>query len=456
MEAFHYQHGELFCETIPVEDVARRYGSPVIIYSAAALRANLRAVREAFADISPEIRFPVSTLPSPGVLRLLTEEGCGMAAVSGGELERAWLSKARMSEVHFAGVGKSDDDIRAALDGIYSPLFQAGVTVDGRPPYYRGPTGWLIAESLNEIERIATIAGSLRVNCRIAVRLNTALEVPADEPVPDADTNSKFGVPPSIAVEAFRRFEFRQHVRLAGLASHVGPRSLDVRTYTDGIRRLTETASVIRAGNHEIELLCLGGGLPALGVSQSTPPLRAYADAIAPLVEPWRDAGLTFQPGLPIAASAGLLVVSVREIKPTDDPDLDVVICDTGLDPAGRPAEIDGCRVVWPITTEPGLEPPRPGVQRLNTSGLRWYNLVGPSGRDLDTIAMNRSIPRVVPGDRLAIFAAGACARGTVASGNDQIHPAEVLVEGRNMIPLRPRAGLIEQLAPELGPLEKL
>ncbi|USN99216.1 MAG: hypothetical protein H6810_00620 [Phycisphaeraceae bacterium] len=456
MDSFHYQHGELFCETLPVEDIARRYGTPVIVYSAAALRENVKQVREAFSELDPAIRFPVSTLPSPGVLRTLAAEGCGMAAISGGELERAWLSKAPMNEVLFAGVGKSDDDIRAALDGIYSPLFQAGVTVDGRPPYYRGPTGWLVAESLEEIERFAVIAGSLRVNCRIAVRINTALEVPADETVLAADADSKFGVSRSLAVEAFRRFEYRQHVRLAGLASHVGQRSHDVATYTANIRRLLETAEEIRQTGHKIELIDVGGGLPSIGISRSTPPAAAYARAITPMFAPWRDAGTTIaiQPGRPVAASAGLLIVGVRDIKPAED--RRVVICDTGLNPAARPADVDGFRVVWPIATEPGLEPPREGVERLDTTGLDWYDLVGPSGRDNDLIGRSRLIPHVKPGARLAIFGAGADALATVQRGNDHTLPAEVLVEGRTMRPLRPRAGLIEQLAPELGPLEKL
>ncbi len=454
MDAFDYKLGELFCETVPVEDVARRYGTPVIIYSAAALRENLGRVRAAFAGLDPQIRIPAASLPSPGVMRLLTAEGCGVAADSGGELERAWLAKAPMGDVHFAGVGKSDDEIRAALDGIYSPLFQAGVTVDGRPPYYRGPTGWLVAESLDEIERIAMIAGSLRVNCRIAVRLNTALEVPPGEPVCDADADSKFGVSPSIAIEAFRRFEFRQHVRLAGLASHVGQRSLDVETYTAGIRRLYETAREIRAAGFDINLICLGGGLPAIGTNTTGSPLGPYAEAITPIVKGFEVDRLTIQPGLPIAAGAGLLVVSVREIKPAED--RNIVVCDTGLDPAGRPAEVDGCRLVWPVKTEPGLEPPRPGVERLDTTGLDWYDLVGPTAHDTDTIGRSRLIPRIRPGDLLAIFDAGACARRAVSRGNDHTLPAEVLVEGRHMAPLRPRAGLIEQIAPELGPLEKL
>lgn len=149
MNPFPYQLGELFCEAAPADEIVRRYGSPVVVYSAAGIRANIAAVREAFAGIDPEIRFPVQSLPSPGVLRAITAEGCGMVAMSAGELERAWLSRAPMTMTSFAGVGKTDDDIRAALDGIYSPLFQAGVTVDGRPPTTeaRSASSWRRAQA---------------------------------------------------------------------------------------------------------------------------------------------------------------------------------------------------------------------------------------------------------------------------------------------------------------------
>ncbi len=456
MDAFTYQLGELFCETVRMEDIAARFGTPVVVYSAAALRDNARRVRDAFAEIEPVIRFPVQVLPSPGALRTIAAAGCGMAALSGGELERAWLSKAPMTEVHFAGVGKSDDDIRAALDGIYSPLFQAGVTVDGRPPYYRGPTGWLVAESLDEIDRIADIAGSLRVSCRIALRVNTALEVPGDETVPETDAESKFGVPPSVAFDAFRIYEFRPHVRLRGIASHVGQISHDLEQYTASVRRLLATASDIRNDNHAVDLIDLGGGLPAIGVVSATPGPEDYARAVAPLLKPWRDAGCTIalQPGRAFAASAGVMLIGVREVKPAED--RLIVVCDTGLNPANRPSDVDGFRLAWPIAIDPNAEPPRPGIERLDTTGLEWCDLVGPSGRETDAIGRGRLIPPVKPGDRLALFAAGADALAAVQRGGDHALPAEVLVDGRNVIPLRPRTGLIEHLAPELGPLEKL
>lgn len=456
MNPFVYQLGELFCDAAPAEDIVRRFGSPVIVYSAAGLRANIAAVREAFAGIEPELRFPVQSLPSPGVLRTIAAEGCGMVAMSAGEMERAWLSKAPMTRISFAGVGKTDDDIRAALDGIYSTLFQAGVTVDGRPPYYRGPAGVLIAESPSEVERISVVAASLRVNARVAICVNTALEAPADDPVPASDVESKFGVSCSEAIDMYRRFEHMPHIALHGLAAHTGQVTHTVASYASAIGRLVETAGIIRNNGGAIPMLDLGGGLPSIGVSEAMPPIADYAEAITPLLSDWinEETKLIIRPGRSIAASAGIMIIGVREIRPTED--RLVVICDAGLNPADRPSDIDGFRTVWPIATDPAHEPPMPGVERVDTSGLIWCDIVGPGGRDTDLIGRGRLMPKVKAGDRLAVFAAGADAMHAVQRGGDQPIPAEVLIEGRTLSALRPRAGLVEQLAPELGPLEKL
>lgn len=456
MNPFVYQFGELFCEASPADDIVRRFGSPSIVYSAAGLRGNIAAVRDAFATINPEIRFPVQSLPSPGALRAIAAEGCGMVAMSAGELERAWLSRAPMTNTSYAGVGKTEDDIRAALDGIYSPLFQAGVTVDGRPPYYRGPIGVIVAESPSEIERISAVAQSLRVNARVAISVNTALEAPADAPIPPADAESKFGVSCSEAVDMYKRFEHMPYIQLRGLSAHPGQVTHTVESYASAIGRLVETADFIRESGQTIHMLDLGGGLPAIGVSTATPPIAAYADAIAPLLATWvgTETTIVIRPGRAIAASAGILLLGVRELRPTED--RLVVVCDAGLNPADRPSDIDGFRTVWPVATEPEHEPPQPGVERVDTTGLIWCDIVGPGGRDSDLIGRGRLIPKIRAGDHLAVFAAGADAMLTVQRGGDQTIPAEILVEGRQLSALRPRAGLVEQLAPELGPLEKL
>jgi len=456
LDHFVYQHGELFCEAVPAEDIARRFGTPAVVYSAAALRTNIATVRDAFKAIEPEIRFPVQSLPSPGALRVIAAEGCGMAAMSAGELERSWLAKAPMTHTALSGVGKTDDDIRAALDGIYSPLFQAGVTVDGRPPYYRGPIGVLVAESAIEVERIATIAASVRVTAKVAVCVNTAIEASADDPVPAADAESKFGVSCSEAIEMYRRFEHMPHITLCGLAAHTGQVTHSVETYAASIARLTETAGIIRDQGRPIPMLDLGGGLPAIGASEAASPISAYAEAIAPSLQTWIDSEtqIVIRPGRPIAASAGVMLMGVREVRPTEDRLL--VICDTGLNPSDRPRDFDGFRTVWPVSTDPKHEPPTPGVERIDTSGLIWCDIAGPGGRDSDHIGRGRLMPEVNAGDRLALFTTGADAMLAVQRGGDQPIPAEVLVEGRTLSALRSRAGIVEQLAAELGPLEKL
>lgn len=456
MNHFPYRQGELFCESVPVDEIVRRYGSPAVIYSAAALRENIKTVRDAFAPIDVAVRFPVQTLPNPGVLRTIAAEGCGMAALTAGELERAWLSKSPMTNAHFAGIGKTDDDIRAALDGIYSPLFQAGVTVDGRPPYYRGPIGWLLAESIDEIERIAIVAASLRVNCRVALRINTAIEASPDEPVGPEDAASKFGMPPSLAPEVFRQFADTPHLRIAGLASHVGQTSQHIDVYLATIRRVLAAAAEVAAAGFTLDLIDLGGGLPASGVSQSVPPIADYARPLIDDLKIWADKGTTIaiQPGRAIAASAGVLVVGAIEVKPAED--RRVVVCDTGINPASRPHDTDGFRLVWPTAIDPAAEPPSPTSERLDPTGLDWTDLVGPTALNTDAIGQGRLLPPVSAGDRLAVFAAGADALATIQHGGDRPIPAEILVRDREVIPLRPRVGLVDHLAPELGPLEKL
>lgn len=245
----------------------------------------------------------------------------------------------------------------------------------------------------------------------------------------------------------YRRFDHMPHIQLRGLSAHTGQVTHTVETYASAIERLVETASIIRDRGQEVPMLDLGGGLPAIGVSTATQPLADYAEAIKPLLKDWigTETSLVIRPGRAIVASAGVLLLGVREIRPTED--RLVVICDAGLNPADRPGDLDGFRTVWPIATEPEHEPPQHGVERLDTTGLIWCDIVGPSGRDTDLIGRGRLMPKIRAGDRLAVFAAGADAMLAVQRGGDQTIPAEVLVEGRQLSALRPRAGLVEQLA---------
>lgn len=455
MEPFTYRQGQLLCEGVPLEHVAERLGTPTLVYSTLALRANLARFRAAFADLDPRIAFAVKACGNLGVLRTLAQAGCGMCAVSGGEVERAWLSGVKFADVVFAGVGKSDEDLRAALDGLYSPLFQAGVSVAGRPPSYRGPIGCIVAESRAELERLARIASGMRVNARVAVRVNP--EPGPDEPLDPASAprraaaaGSKFGLSAAAAKDLFDRFRDEPRVRPTGLHMHLGPSVHDLNTLHDAVQRLCRLAQALIDAGHRLDLIDIGGGFAAIGLSSRVPTPEDYARTLTPLLKPFADRGtaVVIEPGRAITASAGVLLVRVLDAKPMED--RTVLVGDVGLDAAARPNELDGFRVAWPIEVQPGQEPPDMNAQRLAPTGLQWVDIVGRSGGDDDILAQGRLIPPVQRGDVLAVFGAGAYALQIIRRASDHPLPGEALVDQYELTPIRTRRSLMETLAPEL------
>jgi len=460
MTAFTYRHGELYCENVPAADIAERHGTPTLVYSAAALRSGLRRFTEAFEPIGVAVAFAVRACPVTECLRVLAAEGAAMTAAGGTELERAWLSAAPFQNVTFAGVGKADLDIRAALDGLYSPIFQAGASVDGRPPYYRGPVGRLVAESEAELQRIAHIADNLRISCRVALRIDPELEQEHDITA-EADAtpppSGKFALPPSHALPLFEHYAGNPRVGLTGLHLHLGPGVVHPDRVERAARTLAETARRLEDAGHRIDFLNFGGGFPAVEGPHAVAPAD-YASILAPIVEPWieHDARddqfqrrILVEPGRAIAAPAGHLLLGVRDVKPTED--RTVVIADAGLSPGRRPPSKEGLVIAWPARVSPDLEPPRRGVERLDTRGLRWTDIVGPAATDRDAIAEGRLMPPVEPGSVIGVSNAGAYARDTLAPLADHTDCAEVLVDGFKAKVIRPRLTAADILGREPG-----
>ncbi|MEM7623949.1 MAG: hypothetical protein AAF235_12195 [Planctomycetota bacterium] len=426
MEPFSYRQGDLYCENVRAEDIAARFGSPALVYSAAAIEANVEAFRTAFAELDPLICFAVKACPMVGVLRRVCGAGCGMCATSGSDLERAWLSGARFADVVFSGVDKTHDDLRAMLDGIYSPLFQAGMTVAGRPPYYRGPVGWVVAESEEELRRIASAAQGLRITARVAVRvaLPRASDPDQRSALRSRDFESKFGVHAAMVPGLFAAYRDAPNVKLAGLHLHLGTSVLEPERFAASAAELVGIAERVEAGGDAIEMLDIGGGFAAIGVSDSSPKPADYAAAVTPVLKERSIAGtkIVIEPGRAISASAAVMLVRVRDTKPLEDREL--LVADAGLHARGRPRDVEGFRLVWPATVDPDHEPPSEGTERIDTHGMRWYDIVGPGAWDDDAIARGRLIPKVETGGLLAVFAAGAYTERAIAADHAAPRPA--------------------------------
>ncbi len=454
VDHFSYRQGELYCENVRAADIANRHGTPTLVYSTAAFREGYQRFADAFTPLQCRVHFALRACPSVACLRILAKAGSGMTATSGVELERAWLSTTPFNKVLFAGPGKTDEDIRSALDGLYSPLFQAGATVDQKPPYYRGPVGRLVAESEDELERIARIAGGLRISCRVALRLDPELDafddVTAHPEAPPAPTG-KFGLPLGLAPGLFDRYRDDPRLRLTGLHMHLGPGVVTPDRFSAGVRRLRHTAGILARAGHSIDLVDFGGGF-APTTSSDTPQPEDYASALAPLIKDWpkgdaEEVAFIVEPGRAIAAASGHLLIGVRDIKPAED--RVIVLADAGASPGRRPSARQGLVAVWPISVPPDLEPPKPGVERMDTRGMQWCDVVGPSYSARDALAEGRLMPPVRVGDALGVSLAGAYARDTLAPLADDPTPSEVLVDGFQTKVLRPRPSAADRIRPE-------
>jgi len=172
VSGFDWRDGVLCADGVPLPAIAEAVGTPSYVYSATAIRAAYRRLDSLFSPIGAQLRYAVKASPNLHLCRLLRELGAGMDVVSGGELERAWLSGTPMSEIVFAGVGKTDDEIRSALDGRSSPLREAAAAFGAADPARRGPVGLFNVESESELAAIAGLASELGVTARACLRVN--------------------------------------------------------------------------------------------------------------------------------------------------------------------------------------------------------------------------------------------------------------------------------------------
>lgn len=477
MVPFSYRQGELYVENVRAADLAARFGTPTLVYSADALRGAAQRYKAAFAEAGSGVIFAVKACPTVGCLRRIVGAGLGVCATSGADLERAWLAGAAFPEAVLAGVAKTDDELRAAFDGIYSPLFQAGLTVNDRPPYYRGPVGWIVAESLSELDRIAATSAGLRVRPNVALRVHPDLSGLRGVRAPSA-SETKFGLPAAAAAEVFDRYRGHPSIRLAGIHAHVAGVSRDPAFFGQVCERLASLAVALGHAGHELAFIDAGGGFASLGVAPSSPGPEAYAERLSEHLGPLAERGVkvVVEPGRALTAGAAVLLTTVRDTRRVDERTIHII--DAGLEPSRRPHEDDGFRLAWPASVAPGHEPAfMPGVPiapslRSGGSGggggggggggsgpvrhgMVWTDLIGPGPEDRDVVSVGRLLPPVETEGLVAIFAAGAYADETLALGRGHAPLAEVIVDGTQPTQVRGRGTFDDRLGPEMDAIQQ-
>lgn len=439
----------MMCEGVAATEVARRFGTPVYVYSRATLEGHFDRLASAFTELRPLICYSVKSCSNVSVCRVLAERGAGMDVVSGGELERAVLAGCGREKVVYAGVGKGEWEIRAALGGEMAHG-QIAHSKSERPPS-GGAIGYFNIESEPEFEVVAAIAREMRVRARGALRINPDVDPHTHAYTSTGKKESKFGVDIARAIAFFEKYGRDEWLKLDALHLHIGSPVYETQPYVDAINKTLGLMDELGRRGFAITTLDIGGGFAADYETDKSPSAKEYAAAIVPLLRERVAKGLKIilEPGRTIAANAGLLLTRVEYVK-EGAAGKKFVICDGGMNVLIRPSLYGAFHFVWPAEVPREYEPARRG-ETMEMAGLVACDVVGPICESGDFLAKERRLPPVKRGDVIAVFAAGAYGMCMSSTYNSQPRPAEVMVEGGSARLIRRRETVGELVGPELG-----
>jgi len=427
MDLFNYRRGRLFCEDLVVADLARKYGTPLYLYSAGTLRRHYRKLAEAFAPLAPLICYSVKVCSNIHILRLLKDEGSGFDLVSGGELYRVLESGGDPARCCYAGVAKTDAEIRFALE--------TGIRMFN-------------VESEAELENLAHLAAATGRKARAALRVNPDVDPKTHRYIATGKKETKFGVDLEAAERVFLTFAdspAARHVALTGVHAHIGSQITTVEPYVQAITKVLGLVGRLRGAGVEVTTLDFGGGFGAEYEGGQALDATAFAGAIVPLLADSR-LEIVMEPGRFIAGNAGILVTEVQYVK--EGGDRKFLLCDSGMHHLIRPALYGSYHHIWPV--DPGEDfSPGQRVRDAPVAGTEVVDVVGPICESTDFFAKDRHLPPARRGDLLAVFSAGAYGMTMASEYNSFPRPAEVLVEGDKARLIRRRGTYADLVAPE-------
>ena len=416
MHDFKYVGRNLHCEGVPIDSLIRKFGTPLYVYSEHTLSDHFVKLDEALAPMNHLVCYAVKANSNLGVLRTLGRAGAGFDVVSEGELRRVMAAGGDPEKCVFAGVGKTEDEIRFALrKGIYS----------------------FNVESEAELQRINRVAAKLRKLAPVAIRVNPNVDAGTHAKITTGTYENKFGIAFEEIEGVYARAAKLKNIWLRGFQTHIGSQLTDVKPFERAVAKLVPLA-VRLAERHRIEFFSIGGGLgiiynPALASGESRwwrkPAARQilnpslYAERLLPLLKPVSHLRLLLEPGRFIAGNAGILVSRVEYVKRTGRKNF--VIVDAAMNDLIRPAFYDSYHEIVPVTKKGGRSIPS--------------DVVGPICESGDFFCKDRPLPKVEEGDHLALLSAGAYGFVMASNYNSRGLAAEVLVSGKRAALVRRR-----------------
>ncbi len=390
MNHFNFKNGHLYCENIPVKDIAEKIGTPTYVYSSATINNNLELFDEAFKDYPHLFCYSMKANSNLSILAITAKKGWGIDIVSGGELFRALKAGVDPKKIVYAGVGKTSKELKEAID--------ADILL-------------INIESEAELEAIDKIGKQSEKEVSVALRINPEIELETHHNIATGKKGTKFGLSFIRAKEIFLKRANYKNIQIEGLHMHIGSQIISLKPYEEAVRKMVEFIEELKKEGVPIQWLNIGGGMGITYKEEIPPTPSQLADAILPLIEK-TGCKLIIEPGRFIVGNAGILITKVLYTKISEDRNF--IIVDAGMNSLVRVALYGAYHEI---------------LSEEQKDGTIVADVVGPICENTDFFAKNRELPPFKQGDYLIIMSTGAFSFSMSSNYNSHTRPAEVLID---------------------------
>jgi len=410
MQPFQMKNGELHVENLPLSQIAAKFGTPTYVYSKEALTSAFRRFDAGFEGTDHLVCFAVKSNPSLAILNLFAKLGAGFDIVSGGELERVIAAGGDPSKVVFSGVGKTEAEMRRALElGIFC----------------------FNVESSSELERLNQVAGSLGKVAPISLRVNPNVDAKTHPYISTGLKNNKFGVAYEDALSLYQAAAKMPNIEIHGVDCHIGSQLTELSPFLDALDRVLALVDQLEAAGIPIHHIDAGGGIGICYVDETPPDFAEYAKAMRQKMA-GRRVKLVFEPGRALVGNAGALLTKVEYLKHTESKNFAIV--DAAMNDLMRPALYDAYHDIVAV--------------KHSSAEAQVYEIVGPVCESGDFLGHDRKLA-LAQDDLLAVLSAGAYGMSMSSNYNTRPRATEVMVDGDKVYEIRQREKVADLFALE-------
>lgn len=408
LNGFGIKDQEWHAESVPLSTIAQKYGTPTYVYSKKALSDAFNSYEAACVRPNGErrarVHYAMKANSNLAILNLFAKLGAGFDIVSAGELARVLAAGGSANKVVFSGVGKSTEEMAAAL--------KAGVKCFN-------------LESIPELTRLNTVAGSLGLKAPISLRVNPDVDPKTHPYISTGLKGNKFGIAYDDVIKTYQEAAKMPHCEIVGIDCHIGSQITEISPYMDALDRVLDLIKQLDASGIKIHHLDIGGGLGISYTNETPPAITEFANTLLNHIESkgFGHLEVLFEPGRSLVGNAGLLLTTIEYLKPGETKNFCIV--DAAMNDLMRPAMYEAFHAIVPVKSN-------------SKASTVTYDIVGPICESGDWLGRDRALA-VEPGDQLAILSAGAYGFTMSSNYNTRGRAAEVMVDGSQVHLIRER-----------------